>query len=519
MSDLPNPADLDYTGAPPEDTGPAQTTMADLPAQLKGWLGGVGNRLQGWATDAATLVNDFITRRDIAANAQAQADQFTGNVQTFAGGLDSMVRADPTATNLALGLAALTVPAIVAEHPYLSDEQRPQVANDLAGEIGKSVARNAVVSWAQRDPDAAHAELGRLRGLFTPEEGDALAAHVDLLGDAHQMDAEAAQIAAANARADESHRRTMLYADELIKPDGSPNFNPAWARRVANDPNVSPQDTAQLLDVQRVQTRMNQLGMSGGPPPITNGNKILDFIDMAKNGREGQKALLDQVRQMNLSLKDAQTFSKASPGDLAFLENYFKAAQSSVKGADGDLDPDGTSMARFADSALNMYRTLGRGALDPNDPNFMGRMQRSFGQDALDRRIAQEQKAQKIEDIFARRQAMRQAEAQKRGEEFGLKRQLAAVDKERALSERNAIHDERVKAREQRMELRGQQMLSRAQAAANSANVQLAQRNEARQIAQGNAIADRASRERGRPPANPADTFRKFWQLGRPERV
>src|SRR5512146_1614144 len=106
MSDLPS----GYDGSASEDGPPPQTTPADYPSTIKEWMGNLGSSVQGWGQAAATWVNDFLTRRDIADNATAQAQQFTDNVQQFGAGLDQVIRADPTATDMALGLTALTVP-------------------------------------------------------------------------------------------------------------------------------------------------------------------------------------------------------------------------------------------------------------------------------------------------------------------------------------------------------------------------------------------------------------------------
>lgn len=510
MSDMPP----DYSF---DEREPVQNTMADLSGQLKGWLGNIGDRISGWAQDAATLVNDFITRRDIADTAEAQAARYTENVREFSRGLDEVVRADPTATNMALGLAALTVPALVAEHPHLPDDRRGQIADALAGEIGKSIAQNSVVAWAQRDADTAHTELKRLGGLFTDQERGALADHVDLLGDARQMDAEAAQIAEVNARAEESHRRTLLYGDELLRPDGA-LVNPNWARRVVNDQNVSPDDTARLLDLQRMQQRANQLATSGTVAPITNGNKLPDFIGMAKSGMAGQKQLYDQAIAGNISLQDARTLIQAgrNPSDLAAIENFVNNARKAVKGPDGDLDPDGTAMAKLAHDVLTAYRTMGIGSLDPSDPNFFGAMRKSFGQNALDQRIAVEQKAQRLEDIFARRQASARAEVQRQAEMFGLRDQIGEVRREEALAIRNAARENAAEERAKRLELRDLDRQQRAEfaAAATRARFEAAQAPHAREP-----LPRGGGGGRSVQLPSPTETFRRFGRLGRPERV
>ena len=519
MSDLPP----DYNGN--DDEGPTQNTMADLPGQLKSWLGNVGDRVSGWANDAATIVNDFITRRDIADQATAEANQFTSNVQDFSRGLDEVVRADPTATNMAFGLAAITVPAIVADHPHLPDDQREPVANALAGEIGKSIAQNAVVGWAQRDTDTAHAELKRLGGLFTDDERSALSDHVNLLGDAKQMDAEGAAIQEANRRAEDSHQRSLLYGDELLKPDGAPNFNPDWARRVVNDQGVAPDDSARLLELQRVQQRMNQLSTSGTVAPITNGNRLLDFIDMAGNGMTGRKQLFDQAIAGDISLQDAQTLIRAgqNPADLATIKGFVANARKAVKGPDGDLDPDGTAMAKLAHDVLHSYGTMGVGSLDPNDPNFFGAMRKSFGQNALDQRIAIETKARRLEDIFAQKQQHAQAmvdrqnaQAAKQAGEFGLRQDLAENRREQTDLERSTDREEKEQQRDRRLELRDADRQQRAQLVAASTQARLDATREDQATAQANAFVHNASRVPAERPAPAAtDVFRRFGRLGR----
>lgn len=522
MSDLPNPADLDALAAPPADdtdTAPVQTTPADLPGALKSWLGNVGGRLQGWAQDAATIVNDFVTRRDIADKATLDAQAFTNNVREFSRGLDTVVRADPTATNMALGLAAITVPAIVADHPYLPDDQKAQVADQLAGEVGKSVAQNAVVAWAQRDPDSAHAELKRLGGLFPDNEREALADHVDLIGTAKDMDANAAQIQEANRRADASFERSKLYGDELIRPGGPA---PDFVRRVVNDQTVNPQDTDQLM--RRQQAMMDQA--SSGVPPKTNGLQFDKFLDMAGAGRQGWNQLWDQTMNGNLNPATAQALAKASPGDLAAMSKFYQNARRAAVGADGDLLNPHTSdaLGKQMEQMVQAYSRWGVGSLDPNDPNFFGAMHKGFGQTALDQRLATEQKAAKLEDIFARRQEMRVARenamAARRAQEFGIRQELETVNRERVKNERDAARAEATRQRDERLNVRNMERQQRAANVAAATQAKLEQQNEARQIAQADRIASAGPRGPAqRPPPNPAETFRKWVGLGRTPRV
>src|SRR5574340_1197904 len=256
--------DFGDPNAPPDEVLPPQNSAADLPGLLKQWLGQVPAQHQEWAQAASTIVNDFVTRRDIADNATAQADDFVNSVRRFGDGLMAAVRADPTATNMALGLTALTVPALVNDHPYLDDATRPTVANQLAGEIGQNVARHAVLAWAQRSPDEAHNELTRLAPLFSGEQVDALRGHIDLLAGAQEQD-QAGAVAQAQGAADAfSARQTAAYVDELVGPDGRPQFPAQWVQRVVNDQTVSPADTAvakQIHDRLLAQAQGQQVDM------------------------------------------------------------------------------------------------------------------------------------------------------------------------------------------------------------------------------------------------------------------
>lgn len=526
MSDLPNPADLDYDPAPaPGDEGPpVQTTLADLPSQLKEWLGSVSGRMTGWAQDAATLVNDFITRRDIADNATAEAARFTENIRAFSGGLDQVVRADPTATNMALGLAALTVPAIIADHPHLPDEGRAGIADQLAGEVGRNIARSAVLAWAQRDPDTAHAEMARLGALIPEGERGALADHVDLLGRALQQDREGA---AAQTQADQASRgyaTTLAYLDQLVDANGNPRIPRDFVRRVVNDQNVSPADTALL---QRVQERIQKLQTqyAGLPPPLTDGAKVKQFIDAAQGGREGQRKLLDHIG-IDLDLKDAQTLIAASrnPAEADYLRNVMRLAERALKGPDGELGRDGSeAMGRFAQTFLREYRTLGRGALDPNSPNFLGALRGFAGRDEMEQRLATEQKAARLADIFARKQAATRAQAANQQAIARTRADLSDVRADQAEFERQSEREERARERTARLEARAIQQQSHAEAVA----AQTAARLEAQRSARYQGIADQALAAgrrlgggggggRREAVSNPAETFRRFAGLGRP---
>lgn len=515
MSDLPS-----YGAPPDEDEAPAQTTLADLPGQLKEWLGSVPGRVAGWASDAATVVNDFITRRDIADNATAEAQAFTSNVQQFSQGLDEVVRADPTATNMALGLAALTVPAIVADHPYLPDDQRGDIANALAGQVGQSIARNAVISWAQRDPDTAHAELARLGGLFGDEERTALGDHVDLIGAALDQDRDAAAIQAVNDRADQSHDRQAAYLDELIRPDGSYQFPRDWARRVANDPSVSPEDTARTTAIK--ERLMAQQAQKVVPPQLKAAD-IPQFLQWAQGGREGQKRIFDAAAADQIELKDAQDLIRIgrNPAEARYVEQAYNTYKQAINGPDGDLAAstggDQAISIEFS-NLLKGYRTLGAGAFDPNDPNFMGGMRKTFGQDAMNQRIATEQKVQRLEDIFARRahehQAHQAAERAVERQRFDITQKEHEIHQEQVKSKLAEQREARETERQWRLEQRG----FHEQAVAEQATARMeAHLNEQAAAKSDRRVAEAHIGRTDREPAqsNPTDTFRKFLGLGR----
>lgn len=538
MSDIPNPNDLDAIGGPPDEVlPPTQNTMADLPGQLKEWLGGVAGRMSGWASDAATIVNDFLTRRDIADTASAQAAQFSESVQAFSNGLDQVVRADPTATNMALGLAAITVPAMIDDHPFMPEDQRGPVSEALAGEVGKSIARNAVISWAQRDTPTAHAELSRLGGLFTTDERGALSDHVNLLGDARQTDTDASAIQAANDRAEESHRRSIAYGDQLIRPDGTPQFPAGWMQRVANDQGVSPDDTAQLG---RVMQKMMDNAATGAPTQ-SNGLKFGDFLDMAGKGIAGRRQLMEQVINGNLAPQTAQALVKASPSDLTALGNLYQNARKAAAGPDGDLINEATSdaLGKKMETMIGAYSRWGVGALDPKDPNFFGAMHKGFAQSALDQRIAMETKARSLGDIFAGRQAaarnledirlqnaqaehqrarverqqLREAEAKKQAEEFGLRQKIEEAHKKEAEAQHTQAREERQQAAARQHEIRQLAQQEHAKFAEAAARARL---ERASALGTG---GNAPPAIHPTPPPQPTDTFRRFSSLGRPERA
>lgn len=519
MSDLPNPADLDALAGPigDESLPPVQNTLADLPGQLKEWLGGVAGRMGGWARDAATVVNDFITRRDIADAAAAEAEQFSASVQQFSGGLDEVVRADPTATNMALALAAITVPAIVGDHPYLSEDQRAGVADQLAGDMGRSIARNAVIAWAQRDPDTAQAELKRLGGLFGESDRSALADHVDLLARARAQDQAGAAAQDAVDRLTTSEASRGAYLDQLVDANGQPRIPRGWMMRVANDQRVSPEDTALL---QRIQQRMQNLQtqFAGQTPPLTDGTKVGDFLKMAQGGRAEQAQLLEHVG-VDLDLRDAQTLMAIgkNPSEASYMNNVFSMARRAVKGPDGDLDPTGEAMGRFAQVFLREYRQLGRGALDPNDPNFLGSLRGFAGRDAMTQRIQTEQKAERLADIFAKRQQMRRQEAQRQVAIMGVREDIAENRRQQAELGRQIERDERAREREYRQALREADRMTRAEFASAAARARLEAANQPSAPLPRVPSGGGAGRVERRP--EPTDTFRRFLSLGRPERV
>jgi hypothetical protein len=357
--------DDDLEEAPPHPAEPAQPLVDFVNAFTD-------PQAQEVFADAAIKVQDYVTQRQIAADNSAAGARLISNLGQFKDGLVGMVQSDPAAVVLGLDLVPDVVEGIVQTHPWLPEDQRQSTQEQLTTDMQREIARAGVMSWADRDAEAARGMLAmpRLEGLFTDQDRTALNGYIGAMDTARTADAAALAKQREQDAARTQDFATVNYFNALLDPRTQElSFPTGWAQKVTSDPSVSPGYTAAMLGIyDRLQT--------GGDAAASDPFLAADLIDAAAKGNGSMPAVLGNAGN-GLRLTDAITIagmagpqSENGKAVVGALNEVVQHARSVL--ADPFDGPAGQkAFSNFVNWLLPAVRA-GAVSLNPEEPGYAG---------------------------------------------------------------------------------------------------------------------------------------------------
>lgn len=314
-----------------------------------------------WASEAATRLNDYFQRRQLAENAAAVGQDFVNNVDQFKSGLVSMVQSDPHAVHVALDLVPSTVSALINGMPNApgnSDEHHAA----LTGHMQSEIAAAAVTSAAESHEGVARALLGneRIQSVLGDAVGP-LGVYTDMQAAARQRDQEADRGQAQAAQVEIADNSARNYIGALVDPNnGKPRSPPGWNQAVMADNKVPPQLKVDLFDVHE------RLGTNGDAQ--TDPHALMAMVQQMAQGQTRQNAIYPMLGN-NLSLADAGTLFAAAGNQktIQTLDATLQAAARQIA-PNGDIG-ETRALGRFINWLIPAW---GRGgSIDPRDEDYI----------------------------------------------------------------------------------------------------------------------------------------------------
>jgi hypothetical protein len=228
---------------------------------------------QGYAADAANKVQDYLTGRAIANQAEAAGNQFVNDLAGTRANLSNMVRVDPHATDLALSLVPGAVDSLTAHHG--DEDERAAAASSITDHIRNEIAIAGIQAHAGISQAAGHAAIDKWGTHLGDGEDAVLRTYTDNMETLRQADASAAQIARARQLVEGSNRNTVGWLNQLHDPTtGAVMFPPGWGQRMMQDHSLAPDARQGLL---QAYTRLQQNGDAEASDP----SLVSDFLRRA----------------------------------------------------------------------------------------------------------------------------------------------------------------------------------------------------------------------------------------------
>lgn len=477
-------ADIEQGGAGDDEGAPS------LPSSLAGIVqdlpAGPG---QDYIREASQKFSDFWAKQQAAERVTATGQKFADGVNNFTDQMVAGIHNNPAFSDTAIDMSHSVAKALVHDHPFLDDDQRPALAEQLGNEFTSKLARAGAMRWALTNPDEAHALLDRWQHRMAPGDVQQARDAVDVIHDQRQTDAAQQAVAADAQRAKLSSDTLVNIAEGIATRGVPPNFN----TNAIVDGRLSDEDRRLARDLAaRATDIQNNAGLEnndGGKPIITKPSALIQAVQTL--GKGGEDASIPKILRglvldnQQTTLQDGALFGKLlqNPDDAKLFAGVLQGAivRNSVDG-ENLTDANAARLSDMAHFLLKQYSQIGAAAFDnlPLNPLAKG------GLEAQEQ--AQAQKAAtaraKLEDIFARREAHTVYQQQKQQFELAKFQAEQTYRKEHAAEEaktrEQAREDRRRELAEARAE-RAQQAALNRQARAQEAAARLDEQRAARE--------------------------------------
>lgn len=189
---------------------------------------------QEWAQGAAIKVQQYVTGRAIAKQAQDASDQLVTNLHDMKTSLASMAADDPGSTDLALGLAKDGVNAIAAPHDLPQEH-----IDNLVGHIHGAIVDAAGHRLAEVDRGSTHDFLDKY-GDYLPDGGvDRIQNYAMTQEALRTEDARAAGLQNMKNAAQASVDAGAQWLKSLTDDNGGAKFPAGWSAQMFADPSMN----------------------------------------------------------------------------------------------------------------------------------------------------------------------------------------------------------------------------------------------------------------------------------------
>lgn len=353
-------------GAPPEDVGPKYDTPTpqDIPA-LSDFLGSLSSgEASSWGNDVAQSITDWMTKQAVAAQNTQLGQNLVDDVSAFRDMMTGLIRQNPTATGMAIGVGERTADALVNDHPFLPEADRPKVAAALKSELGEHFARNGIMAAAQRSGEVAHDMLNSFGHLFTDTNVvEALASHIDMAALWRTEDQKQALAIQAKNKADISTNRLMKYAGTLVDDRGEATIPPKFNTQAFLDQGLSPKDSDAAMKLAQYAAKA---AGAGEAEVRTSADTMLNFL---KGFATGTKRPEDALKLAGAArLQDAVLLSRLTqnPEDAGIFGSLLAAKKRQLMGPDKDLfgASANSKLDAYGHNLLLKYKDLGKAAFE-----------------------------------------------------------------------------------------------------------------------------------------------------------
>jgi len=283
---------------------------------------------KSWLADAANAVQTYLTRKAVVANSAAAADEFTNNLKDTSDGLVNLVQTDPSAIDLALGLASHTVNGLVSQHQHLDDDTRAGAAAPLIGDMQTEIAHAGVQRLAELNRDDAIAAIDKYGDYLPDDHQAALRQYADIQQGLRQQDAAAQQTQAAHDAALAGYSAASNHLASFTDQDtGGFRAQPGFLSNLMSDTSIAMPTKMALQAGYSMLTR-------NGDVPQSNPHVAADFLQRIGSDNPPEQGEIMSHLGTGLTINDA-TFingllAPANPqrkADLRTLSDTITQAQ------------------------------------------------------------------------------------------------------------------------------------------------------------------------------------------------
>lgn len=318
---------------------------------------------QGWGADVAGQITDWMAKQATAAQNTQIGQNLIDDVSAFTDMMTGLVRSNPTATDMAISVGNRTADALVNDHPYLPEDQKPAVAAQLKSEMAAGFARNGIMAAGQKSADVAHDMLDRL-GVHLPDElVGFIRDHIDMNEQARNDDAAQQAVMQAKAKVDRSTTGLLKYSSSLVDPRGESIVPPAFNSKVLNDNGVSVPGDMKIAQ-QLAQLATNNA--AGGEKIRTKTADVLNFIQGLAAGDTKPQDALSLVLGGQARMQDGVLLAQLAqkPDDARAFGSVIGAAKRRAQGTDGEVASDAINggLDALTHNLLIRYRDMGSAA-------------------------------------------------------------------------------------------------------------------------------------------------------------
>lgn len=306
--------------------------------------------VQDWMAGAVSAIQDHVTARSIAANAQAQGDEFINALSDTKQNLVGMAKSDPSSVPLAFDLV----------------DSFPEHMAPFGAHFKEEIAKSAVQGLAETNRDAAHAAIDKYADYIPEGDQAALRTYADHFETLRGLDAQAGQLEFNKNLQRASNIQAEAHLNDLQEPQtGTLRFPQGWGTRVMTDGKLSPQAKATLIGT---YTNLQ----ANGDPVTSDPHLVADLLQRAalpaQHGDHPDPLEIFGQAGAGLTISDAQYLSSRTGPQPPAARADTQALADAMQDARGMIGND-RAWGRFVQWALPAAKQGGL-VLDPTSKDY-----------------------------------------------------------------------------------------------------------------------------------------------------